>query len=38
VLAQPASHVQQMPKANQKVADLRERSMLKDIQCSRQCR
>ncbi len=37
-VAQPASHVQQMPKANQKVADLFERRMLKNLQCSRQCR
>ncbi len=38
LVAQPASHVQQMPNANQKVADLFERRMLKNLQGSRQFR
>ena len=38
LVAQPVSHVQQMPNANQKVADLFERRMLKNLQGSRQFR
>ena len=37
LVAQPASQ-QQMPSANQKVADLFESRMLKNLQGSRQCR
>lgn len=38
LVAQPVSHVQQMPNANQKVGDLFERRMLKNLQGSRQFR
>ena len=38
LVAQPVSQVQQMPNANQKVADLFERRMLKNLQGSRQFR
>ena len=38
LVAQPVSPVQQMPNANQKVADLLERRMLKNLQGSRQFR
>src|SRR5687767_13483663 len=37
-VAQPPSNVQQMPKANQNVADLFDRSMLQNLQCPGQCR
>ena len=38
LVAQPASPVQQVPNANQKVADLFESRMLKNLQGSRQFR